>query len=131
VHELSIAEAMAQLVQGYLQPGDRVLRVRMKAGPLRGIDPGTMQMAWRAIADTPDLRGSTLELEVPPWELQCPLCQRQWSSSSFAVACVCGCREPSFTGGDELLLLSIDVDDAPAELGELRSDEVEAAKECP
>jgi Zn finger protein HypA/HybF involved in hydrogenase expression len=111
MHELSIADAMSQLVRRHVSPAERVLCVHMKAGPLRGIDPDTMQMAWRATCADTELEGSTLELEIAPWLLRCPQCEREWEAPSVNEACTCGCQEPHFGRCDDLLLTAIDVED--------------------
>ena len=111
MHEMSIAASMIELVHRYVPADARVLNVNVKAGPLRGIDPDTMEIAWRATTMDTEMEGSILHLEIPPWQLQCPQCQRQWESASLNTVCECGCDQPSFNGGDELLLMSIEVED--------------------
>jgi len=115
VHELSIAAAMVELVRRHVPPGERVVRVHMRAGPLRGIDPDSMEMAWRATTSDTDLDGSVLELELTLWQLRCPQCERQWAAHTVNDICVCGCHEPVFGRCDELLLTAIDVEDAASD----------------
>ena len=108
---MSIAVAMLDLVQRHIEATDHVERVRMKAGPLRGIDPDTMSMAWRAATTDTNMEGSVLEMDSPQWQLHCPRCDRRWQSVTLITDCACGYDQSVLEGGDELLLLSIDVAD--------------------
>lgn len=107
MHELSIAQSILQLAERHVPAGATLQAVRIAAGPMRGIDPESMQFAWKGLM--PD-RAVTLELQTLPWQLRCPSCDRQWNSPELDMKCACG-GEAHPVGGDELKLLSIEVDD--------------------
>jgi Zn finger protein HypA/HybF involved in hydrogenase expression len=81
---------------------------------MRGIVPEAMDMAWRALAEGGFLRHARLELEMLPWQLECAACGRRWSADTPIEDCSCGSDHAYPVGGNELLLMSIDVQDPPA-----------------
>jgi Zn finger protein HypA/HybF involved in hydrogenase expression len=111
MHELSIAEALYDLVQR-VKPADRkLLGVKVKAGPMRAIDPEQMQTAWRVLLDVRGIPPVSLKLTVLPWTLECGDCRRLWTCQAMVWACACGSTNCRPVGGDELQLVSIEVDD--------------------
>lgn len=113
MHELSIAHALIDLARGHVPEGARVRTVRVRVGPLQAIDDDAMQFAWAAVTEGSTLKDSELLLEWLPWILNCTECGRRWRSENWSAPCTCGSAEVDPTGGDELTLLSIDVDDDP------------------
>lgn len=114
VHEFSIAEALMAQVQRHAPPEARVREVEIRAGVLRGLEPDALRMCWEAVtADTP-LAGSIVHLDLGDWSLSCGSCGRSWHSPKPFVTCECGNPDPVPTGGDELNLMAITVDEEPA-----------------
>ena len=113
MHELSIAHALIDLAREHVPKGAQVRTVRVRVGPLQAIDNDAMQFAWAAATEGSALKGSELSLEWLPWILNCTECGRRWRSENWSAPCTCGCTSVDPTGGDELTLLSIDVDDEP------------------
>jgi hydrogenase nickel incorporation protein HypA/HybF len=111
VHEFSIAEALAAQVARHAPPG-RVVGVEMRVGPLRGIEPEALRMCWEAVTHDTPLEGAVLEVESLPWSITCEGCGRSWSSDVPFVSCACGDANTRPTGGDELGLVAITVEDA-------------------
>lgn len=113
MHEFSIADALAGQVSRHA-PAGRVVSVELRVGALRGIEPEALRMCWDAVTHGTPLAGSSLEVETLPWALSCPACGRSWTSRVPFVTCACGDGGPIPTGGDELDLVAITVDDAEA-----------------
>ena len=115
MHELSIAMSLLALARTHLPAGARLSAVRVRVGPLRGIDPESMQYAWQAATVDTMASGAKLELEELPWQLGCQKCGATFSADRPDTACACGSLQVYPVGGDELLLMSIDVDpESPA-----------------
>lgn len=110
MHELSIAESILRLADEHVPRGAALHAVRIAAGPMRGIDPESMQLAWKGVTDSRAGK-IALELETLPWTLRCPQCDREWTSREIDARCACGCDRPYPVGGDELRLLSIELED--------------------
>jgi hydrogenase nickel incorporation protein HypA/HybF len=110
MHELSIARALIDLTRKHAagQSGG-VLRVDVQVGPLQAIDGEAMRFAWQAATMGTELAGASLMLDYLPWRLLCPECGLQWEAESFTESCRCGNSRPVPQGGDELLLVSLEV----------------------
>ena len=113
MHELSIANALIRLADEYRPPGCQVDALCVRAGPLRAIDPGAMQWAWQAARRGTQYADAALTLEMLPWRLHCADCGRQWNAPAMIDACDCGSSAVAIDGGDELLLVSLEVRDEP------------------
>ncbi len=123
VHEFSIAEALAGQVRRNVPAGAVIREVEIRAGPLRGLDPEALSMCWDAVTHETELAGCILRLENVPWTIRCPTCARTWSSPVPFVTCSCGERTPFPTGGDELELVALVVDE-PDVAGEVAREAV-------
>lgn len=120
MHEFSIAEALASQVQRHapapaLLGGARVREVEIRVGPLRGLDPDALRMCWEAVTYGTSIEGSILRVESLPWTIACQQCGREWVSPVPFVACECGDQNPVPTGGDELELVALVVDEVDEE----------------
>lgn len=113
MHELSIAHALIGLAREHVPDGARVRGLRVRVGPLQAISPQAMRFAWSAATEGTLFQGAELSFEHLPWILNCLACGRRWRSESWSEPCPCGSADVDPTGGDELTLLSIDVDDEP------------------
>jgi hydrogenase nickel incorporation protein HypA/HybF len=120
MHEMSIATAIWDLASRHL-PANAVLRsVRVQAGPMRAIEPRSMEWAWDALMWDIGAEHVALELTTLPWDMQCTACGRQWKAAELSHRCICGSDRIRPIGGDELRLVSIEVDDAQWEQDHFR-----------
>jgi len=115
VHEFSIAEALAGQVSRYAPAGARVREVEIRVGVLRGLDPEAMSMSWQAVTAGTELEGCELKMDLLPWTLACGRCGRSWQSPVPFADCECGNDVPVPTGGDEMDLVAMTVDEAEEE----------------
>jgi hydrogenase nickel incorporation protein HypA/HybF len=113
MHEMSIAEALLEQVKRHLPPAAALRRVEVRVGPMRMIEPQAMQWAWQAVTRESPHAGAELQLQMLPWRLECPECQKRWDTADLFEACSCGCETAHPLGGDELELLALDIDEAP------------------
>lgn len=111
VHEFSIAQALAGQVSRYAPPSGRVSEVSIRVGPLRGLEPESLTMCWAAVTIGTPIADSVLRIDLRPWSIHCPSCDRTWDSPVPFVACACGEAAPVPEGGDELDLVSLTIDD--------------------
>jgi Zn finger protein HypA/HybF involved in hydrogenase expression len=117
MHELSIAIAILEIAGRRVPTGCVLTCVRVVAGPMRAIDAAAMELAWRAVAADSGMPRLKLELELRPWALACARCGRRWNSQELDGVCACGSDRVSPTDGDELDVVSIEVDDERKEPG--------------
>ena len=66
MHELSIATSILDLARRHTPAGKVLRSVSVRAGGMRGIDPESMELAWRACTLGSDASKSSLHLEVLP-----------------------------------------------------------------
>lgn len=111
MHEFSIAQALAVQVQRHAPATGRVRSVNIRVGALRGLEPESLAMCWEAVTIGTPLAGSVLEVDLRPWSIHCPSCDRTWDSPVPFVTCTCGEAAPLPRGGDELDLVSLTVDE--------------------
>ena len=113
MHEFSLATAILDLARQHVPAGAVLRAVRVRAGPLRAIDPEDMQWAWTATLDGQPEAGAKIELDLLPWKLTCGDCGRTWQGEDVLAACACGSKNVNADGDDELLLMSIDAEEIP------------------
>lgn len=111
MHEFSIADALAAQILRRAPAGRRVREVEIRVGALRGLEPTAMEMCWEAVTHDTALAGSVLVMDLRPWTLVCPACDRAWESPVPFAECSCGEASPRPTAGDELDLVSMTVDE--------------------
>jgi hydrogenase nickel incorporation protein HypA/HybF len=114
VHEFSIAEALAGQVLKYGPAGAHIAGVDIKVGALRGLEPEALQMSWQAVTLGTPLDGAVLTIDQLPWTITCSVCGSVWESPVPFVSCECGNETPAPTGGDELDIVSLTVDEEDA-----------------
>ncbi len=111
MHELSIARHLLNLISRYTPAGEQVSCVHVAAGPLRTIDPHALQRAWKVSTPDTNCQSAVLKLQLLPWRWRCPRCGHQWDTQDHLSRCRCGCDQAVLSGGDELNLTSLDIDE--------------------
>lgn len=109
MHELSIAEAIADTVRRVCPAGRTVVAVTVEAGPMRGIVQEAMDHAWAATVAGTDLAEARLEVHVLPWRLTCPSCGKVFESSDVYATCACGEAGAYPVDCDGLVVKSLEV----------------------
>ncbi len=121
MHELSIARSLLGLVRESVPVGAVVRSAQLRVGPLQAVEPDAMKLAWRAATEGTVFEGAELSLTLVPWALCCRECGRSWSSENWSDPCTCGSCRVDPVGGDELTLVSIEVDETQTRLGSVDS----------
>ncbi len=111
VHEFSIAEALAAQVRRHAPTAGRVQEVEIRVGALRGLEPEALRMCWDAVTFGTPIAGSTLRIDSLPWTITCGSCARTWTSAVPFVDCECGNTAPAPSGGDELDLVAMTIEE--------------------
>jgi hydrogenase nickel incorporation protein HypA/HybF len=110
MHEFSIAQALAEQVRRHAPPDGRVRAVNIRVGALRGLEPESLRLCWQAVTIGTTIADTELVVDLRPWSVSCPTCQRTWDSPVPFVACTCGEAATVPQGGEELDLVSLTVD---------------------
>ena len=114
MHELSIADAVLQVVRRHAA-GRPVARVELRVGHLRQVVPSALEFAWQLVSDGTCADGAELVMEEVPATVRCARCGAASELRAFPAACAsCGTLDVEVTGGDELLVDALEIEDEDA-----------------
>lgn len=112
MHELSIAASVVEIALRHAA-GRRVTRVQVKVGHLRQVVPSALAFSFEIVAQGTPAEGAALELETAPAIGRCRRCQAESHLREFPLQCAaCGGFDLEIVAGDELLVESLDVEEA-------------------
>ena len=118
MHELSIARCLidAACDAAASDGAGRILKLRVRIGRLSGVVPRALQSSFEIAAEQTVCAGAELEIESAPVVVQCKHCNapRQLTELTPLVCPVCGQPAASLLGGQELELVSLEVEDDEA-----------------
>ena len=90
----------------------RVNRVRLAVGPLSGVEPRLLERAYALACAGTAAEGSELEFDDAPVRVRCRSCGAESAASANRLLCgACGDWRTELAGGDELLLLKVELSD--------------------
>ena len=117
MHELSIADAVLQIADRHAA-GRRVTRVELRVGHLRQVVPDALDFAWQLVTQGTPLDGAELVMEEMPATVRCEACGAESTLEAFPPACrECGSLSVEVAGGDELLVDSLELEEAEFVVG--------------
>jgi hydrogenase nickel incorporation protein HypA/HybF len=110
MHEFSLVESLLDEVErvGVTRPGVMILEITIDCGPLSGVEPELLHLAFESLA--PPRLGENCRLRINdiPLEATCRDCHSLCFPSLGDIRChVCGSRQVNITQGDGLILRSI------------------------
>ena len=114
MHELGIANSLLQLAREEAQrhPGARIRRLRVRIGELSGVNADALSFGFEVLARDSGLTGLTLDIEYAPRQQHCPACDHTFVVRDYDITCpACGAAETKFASGDELEVVSLEMDD--------------------
>ena len=111
MHELGLCEGILEAVERRAA-GRRVTRVRIRAGAQHRVVPAALDQAFALVAAGTVADGAAVDLVVVPMAVRCLDCGHQGEATDAQAACpACGGLELETSGGDELILESIQVEE--------------------
>ena len=119
MHELSIADAVREIVERNAR-GRRVVTVELRIGHLRQVVPDSLEFAWQLVTSGTALDGAELKTDYVAASAQCNGCGNETDLTAFPACCgACGSPDVEVSGGDELLVeaLELEEDEALARTG--------------
>jgi hydrogenase nickel incorporation protein HypA/HybF len=112
VHELSLADAVVAIARDHAR-GRRVSAVEVKIGRLRQVVPEALDFAFGLVAAGTEVEGAELRVEHVPVRVSCARCAVESEADEFPLACSsCGSLDVDVVAGDELLVESLEFEDA-------------------
>ena len=108
MHELGLCSSIVDAIER--RAGDRpVARVRVRVGRLHHVHPEAFDQSFSVAAQGTIADDAVAELVLLPVQTRCALCAHEWEGQELPQACpACGAIDFEVTGGDELMLESIE-----------------------
>jgi hydrogenase nickel incorporation protein HypA/HybF len=112
VHELSLCRSIGTIVRTHA--ADRKVEVvHLQVGQLRQVVPETLVYCWDIVNEGTVCEGSLLDIDHVPGELTCSECGTKTRMEQMRIMCgSCGSTRVAVTGGEELLVTSIELAEA-------------------
>jgi hydrogenase nickel incorporation protein HypA/HybF len=117
MHELSIAEELVRAIREELRsrPNARLKSALVRVGALRLIEPTTLERCFEAATWNSPLAGVVLHVEQTKASARCRKCGAEFAVEDRWFECPqCGDADSELLGGDELQLVSLDIETATA-----------------
>ncbi|HLA84850.1 MAG TPA: hydrogenase maturation nickel metallochaperone HypA [Thermoguttaceae bacterium] len=115
MHELSIVETLIEQVQkevGRSGHEGRVVKLDVAVGRLSGVNVDSVRFAFELLAPGTLLEDAELRIARPKAVCCCKQCPARTEIDDLVAECpICGSREITFEGGQDLFLESIELED--------------------
>jgi hydrogenase nickel incorporation protein HypA/HybF len=110
VHEIGLCQSVLAAVEGKAG-GRRVTGVRLRVGALHRVGPEAFEQTFSMVASDSVADGADVEVVVVPVEGHCQACGQDWKAEDQLPLCPeCGSTDVTLTGGDELVLESLEIE---------------------
>jgi hydrogenase nickel incorporation protein HypA/HybF len=108
VHELGLCSSIVDAIEH--RAGERpVAKVRIRVGRLHHVHPEAFDQSFAVAAQGTIAEDALAELVLIPVTARCGACGATWDADELPPACPeCGSVDFELTGGDELILESIE-----------------------
>lgn len=115
MHELSIVEALIEQVQQEVErsgQGGRVIGLELVVGRLSGVNADSLRFGFEILAPGTLLEAADVRIAEPKAACRCRACHAASEVDELVARCpACGSDDVFLTGGRELLLDSIHLED--------------------
>ena len=115
MHELAICQAMMQQVESISADNHakHVVSIVLGMGPLSGVEPQLLKHAYPIASAGTIAEGAELIIKTLPVRVSCKQCGKQSEVPANKLLCKhCGNWKTTLISGDELMLLSLEMDKA-------------------
>jgi hydrogenase nickel incorporation protein HypA/HybF len=113
MHELSVCQGMMSQVEQIArrEHAVRVTRILLSVGPLSGVEPQLLRDAFPIAAAGTLAAGARLDIDSQPIRVRCETCGAETDASPNRLLCgSCGDYRTRLTSGDEMLLMSLELE---------------------
>ena len=113
MHELSVCQGLMRQVERIAAQNDAqaVGRILLKVGALSGVEPDLLKHAFTIAREGTVASNAELELQEGPIRVRCRACGGEGEVTVNRLLCPdCGGWQVDVTEGEELLLLSLDIE---------------------
>jgi hydrogenase nickel incorporation protein HypA/HybF len=115
MHELAICQSVLRQVVDIAARGNspQVTRITLRIGPLAGIEPDLVRLAFPIVASGTVCDGAAMEIETMPVQVRCTLCGAISGARPNRLLCAsCNTWRVELMTGDEMLLAYVELLDA-------------------
>ncbi len=115
MHELSIAQAIVDIVDEHLQarPEGRLLSIQLRVGRYRAVVPDSLRFCLSVLAEGTPMESAAVNIEEVPVQVHCETCGRDGALDDLYLYCPhCDAVTVTVIGGKELEIDSLEFDDA-------------------
>lgn len=112
MHELSVCQALLHQASQVARDhgAARIKHLHVRIGALSGVEADLLQQAFPAASRGTVAEAATLHVEHSPVRIHCAACGQDAAVEINHLACPqCGHWQTQLIGGDELLLVSVDL----------------------
>jgi hydrogenase nickel incorporation protein HypA/HybF len=114
MHELGFCDGILDAVQRRAC-GRTIKKIRVRFGELHRLSAQSLQQAFLLVADGTEAENATLEVVFVPARLRCRSCLTESEGAEVPPSCLrCGAMEIEVSGGDEMILESLEYESAGA-----------------
>lgn len=111
MHELSIARSLLSLVLEKAE-SRKTVAVNLVVGELSGVVDECLRLYFELLSQGTAAEGAQLNIRRESPHCLCQRCQHRWPSREIPIGCPnCETQEFRMTGGTQLLIESIEVED--------------------
>lgn len=113
MHELSVCQSLLNEIEAVAvqNHASRVHHVKLQIGPLSGVEPHLLQQAFPIAVAGSIAEQAVLEIEVLPIRVVCKQCGAETEATANKLVCgECGHWQTRLVSGDEMLLVSLELD---------------------
>ncbi len=108
MHELGLCSSIVDAVEQRAGPR-AVVAVTVRVGRLHHVHPDAFEQSFAMAAMGTVAEEARAQLVLLPVRARCGVCRAEWEGDEAPAACpACGAVDMELTGGDELLLESIE-----------------------
>jgi hydrogenase nickel incorporation protein HypA/HybF len=112
MHELAVCQGMLDQVTRIATEHNAigVSLIRLRIGPLSGLEPGLLQQAFPLACAGTVAEAAELAIETAAIRVRCETCGEETEAAPNRLLCgSCGDWHTRVIGGDELLLMSVEL----------------------
>ena len=113
MHELSVCLSLMQQIEGIARERDaeKVVKITLNIGPLSGVEPDLLQHAYPVAAAGTVAEDAELIMETSDIVVRCSQCDAETTVTPNKLLCgSCGDFRTRVVSGDELMLMSVELD---------------------
>lgn len=113
MHELSVCQGLIRQVEKIAADNNAtaVDRILLKVGPLSGVEPDLLEHAFSIAREGTIAAEARLEVETGPVCVSCRICEGGGEVTVNRLVCPdCGDWQVDVTEGEEMLLLSLEIE---------------------